>query len=185
MHPTLSGVQEVPITGWPHGRSANGGIDQIPLPISTGALWLAGKHLVCPDVARAMSSVGATIVVCLTEAHELHGRYPQYLEWLRNGAEGRAVWFAIPDLGVPALDELNALIDDLVVRLADGESLLVHCAAGFGRSGTVAACLLIALGMMQADALRLIALSRPMAGPEVGAQRDLVRSFVDYAQSKL
>ena len=55
--------------------------------------------------------------------------------------------------------------------------MLVHCAAGFGRSGTVAVCTLVALGVGRREALERVATDRPGAGPEVGAQRELVVRF--------
>ena len=52
--------------------------------------------------------------------------------------------------------------------------MLVHCGAGIGRAGTLAVCLLMEHGVAADDALALVARHRPMAGPEVGAQRELV-----------
>jgi protein-tyrosine phosphatase len=59
-------------------------------------------------------------------------------------------------------------------RLAGGGRVLVHCGAGIGRAGTVAVCVLMEHGVGRDDALALVARHRPMAGPEVGAQRHLV-----------
>ena len=67
-------------------------------------------------------------------------------------------------------------VDELAVRLRFGERLLVHCAAGIGRAGTTAVCVLIRLGMPMTDALATVRASRPMAGPEAGPQLDLVRA---------
>ncbi|NOX31753.1 MAG: dual specificity protein phosphatase family protein, partial [Actinobacteria bacterium] len=55
--------------------------------------------------------------------------------------------------------------------------VLVHCAAGIGRTGTTATMVLVALGLSVGDALELVGASRPMAGPEVGAQSRLVERF--------
>ena len=48
---------------WPHGRSADGGIDEIPIP-ADGRLWLCGKHVVGPDPQAAMDRVGADSIIC-------------------------------------------------------------------------------------------------------------------------
>ncbi len=70
----------------------------------------------------------------------------------------------------------------LVTRIRNGEHLLIHCAAGIGRTGTIAACILVELGMGSDDALTLIRSSRPGAGPEVGPQLDLVNAVARRAE---
>lgn len=165
------------MTDWLGPRGRNGGIDTIPLPRTSGGLSLCGKHAIGPDHAAAMAQCGATTVVCLVEDYELADRYPDYLSWLRAHVGTSAVWFPIHDLHAPSLPTTEPFITELVRRLDDGEHLLMHCAAGIGRTGTMATCVLMELGVTLADALALVALHRPMAGPEVGAQRDLVNAW--------
>ncbi|MDQ1425767.1 MAG: hypothetical protein QOD72_3265, partial [Acidimicrobiaceae bacterium] len=149
-------------------------IARVPLPGYAGALWLCGKHAVGPDPLAALARVGATTIVCLNERDELDDRYPDYVEWLSVNRDGDAVWFPIHDLHAPPLAAMRPLLDDLRQRLRDGERLLVHCGAGIGRAGTVATCLLMMMGVTRDDALRTVADHRPTAGPEGGAQRDLI-----------
>ena len=61
--------------------------------------------------------------------------------------------------------------------LAEGRSLLVHCGAGIGRAGTVAAALLVGFGVPLADALASVRAHRAMAGPEAGAQTHLLEAL--------
>jgi len=184
--------------GWLSDRQRDGGIDRIPLPAGVpGSLWLCGKHAIArqievlprgttdqPDPNRASRLVpgtrchvgfapGWSTVVCLTERHELEDRYPDYVDWL-DQAGGRAIWWPIADMHAPPLERMLPFVDDLVDRLRRGNSLLIHCGAGIGRAGTTAVCLLIRLGLERRMAERIVAEHRPMAGPEVGAQRDLV-----------
>lgn len=161
---------------WLGPRGRDGGIDTVPLPVHTGGLSLCGKHAIAPDVQAAMQKCGATTVVCLVEEREVAGHWPHYAEWLHANRGTTAVWFPIHDLNAPPLERTMPLLDDLVRRIDDGEHLLVHCAAGIGRAGTVAACILVRLGMSVDDALALVRASRPMAGPEVGPQLDLVNA---------
>lgn len=135
---------------------------------------MCGKHVVGPDPERALARAGADTIVCLTERHELADRYPAYVEWLGAHRGRRALWFPVPDLHALSLDDTRALVRALRARIDAGEHLLVHCAAGIGRAGTIATCLLIDFGLDRDRALAVVAANRPMAGPEVGAQRDLV-----------
>ena len=168
---------------WPRGRARDGGIDRVPLPDgASGALFLCGKHAIAPDVEAVLSATGGTTVVCLTERDELLDRYPAYVAWLDANRGHRAVWFPVPDLHAPNIDDALGVLADVRARLDGGDTVVVHCAAGIGRAGTFATCLLITMGMSADDALAHIAAHRPMAGPEVGAQRALVDSIAARAR---
>ena len=157
---------------WPGGRSIHGGVDEIPLPISTGRLWLCGKHFVAPDPDTALDTVGADRVVCLCEEGELALRYPAYPAWLRSSR--RAVWFPVPDLHAPAVGQVLPFLSRLRTDLAEGEGILMHCGAGVGRAGTLAAALLMSFGIARSRAVVTVGLHRPTAGPEAGAQEELL-----------
>lgn len=164
--------------GWPHGRSKDGGVDEIPLPgTERGALFLCGKHAVGPDPDALLRRVDATTIVCLNEAHELEARYPQFLAWLVQNAPHRAVHRPIPDLTAPTLDELAALVDEVYGRLVNGERVVVTCGAGIGRAGTVATAVLMRSGLAPDDALARVRAHRPMAGPESGTQTDVLLAY--------
>jgi protein-tyrosine phosphatase len=138
---------------------------------------LCGKQFIAPDPEAALAEVGATTAVCLSEAAELLERYPDYVEWLGKHQPERALWWPIPDLGAPDVDSALELLDQLRTRLAAGQRLLVHCGAGIGRAGTIAAGLLITFGYTQTEAIALVAAHRPMAGPEAGSQTELLEEL--------
>lgn len=156
-------------------RQRDGGIDLIPLPEGVhGELRLCGKRAIA-DGRFAHPSMPWTTVVCLCRRHELEHRYPAYVDWLDDPRSG-AVWWPIHDLAAAPVDDTLPFIDGLISRLRAGERLLVHCAAGIGRAGTTAACILVRLGTSVDDALRTVRESRAMAGPEVGPQLELVHA---------
>lgn len=157
---------------WPGPRGRHGGVDEVPLPGTAGRLWLCGKHYVGPAPELALESVGADRVVCLCERDELGERYPGYVDWLASSAA--ALWFPVPDLHAPDLDAALPFLRRLLGFLRAGEGLLLHCGAGIGRAGTLAAALLMGLGETREGALATVAAARPLAGPEAGAQAELL-----------
>lgn len=168
------------MTGWLSPRGRDGGIDEIPLPDGvTGRLWLCGKHRIGPDHHAVLDEVEATTVVCLVQEHELLDRYPAYLDFVRGGGDERrtAVWFPIHDLHAPPIDEARPFVESLVRRLRDGERMVVHCAAGIGRAGTMAVLMLMELGVERGDAAATVRANRPMAGPEGDGQTALVMGW--------
>jgi protein-tyrosine phosphatase len=166
---------------WPSDRSRDGGADRVPLPAGVpGALWLCGKHWIGPDGQRAHRQLGAEVVVCLCQRHELADRYPDYVAWLVAPAGPVPVsahWAPVHDLHAPPPEEADALIGVVTGHLKAGRSVLVHCGAGIGRAGTLAAAVLMALGLARAQALTEVAAARPLAGPEAGAQSDLLEAL--------
>jgi hypothetical protein len=168
---------------WLGPRSVDGGIDRIPLPHGAGVLSLCGKHVVGPDAEGALERAGATTIVCLNERYELEERYPEYVEWLDRHRHDRALWHPIPDLHAPPFEQVEPFVDDLVDRLMGGDSLLMHCGAGMGRAGTIAACVLIVMGAEPGDAVRTVAAHRPLAGPEAGAQQELIDQLAAHVRA--
>jgi protein-tyrosine phosphatase len=165
------------------GLNLDGGVHEIPVAAVAGRLWLCGKHVIGPDPDALLGQLGADTVVCLVERHELIDRYPNYVAWLEAAPPGRAVKFPVPDLSAPALTAMRPLLDDLATRLRAGESVVIHCGAGLGRAGTTAVALLILLGTSLDDALVHVRAHRPMAGPEVGSQLDLVMELAAHLAS--
>ena len=66
--------------------------------------------------------------------------------------------------------------DWLTNWLVAGEGVLVHCMAGLGRAGTIAAAMLIEGGMPAPDAMQLVRWVRPGAIQSV-AQEELLEAL--------
>jgi protein-tyrosine phosphatase len=152
------------------GRAWHGGFNEVPLPDGPGHLWVCGKDFVGPDPENALMSTGANTVVCLNEPFELVQEYPEYIEWLRANQPDRAIWHPVPDLGAPPLEAAASLLADLWMRIKRGQSLLFHCGAGIGRTGTISAGLLVTMGVPLAEATTTVKGARATAGPQAGPQ---------------
>lgn len=87
--------------------------------------------------------------------------------------------FPIEDFGVPGPHTLpvwRELQHEMLARLHAGEGVLVHCAAGLGRTGTMVATLLKALGDDGDSAIGRVRQARP-GTIETAAQEAFVRGF--------
>jgi len=86
--------------------------------------------------------------------------------------------FPIPDRQVPRSETKWAEVLDKVTRtLSDGKNVLVHCRQGIGRSGLVAACLLVKNGMSPGAAVESVSAARGLSVPETVEQRDWIDHY--------
>ena len=133
------------------------------------------------DLRRLSSHHGADVLVNLLEREEF-GRYgvPDVLERSREAGLG-VVHFPIEDVSTPRkaqTEEYAGLIWRVVGLLREGKTVVVHCRGGLGRTGTVAASVLVALGQKDPDAaIALVRKVRSDRAVETPAQEEYVRSF--------
>ncbi len=94
-------------------------------------------------------------------------------------AERRLTFLTHPiaDFHLPEIAEFSDLIQSLAGRLNAGESITVHCRAGIGRSGMVAACVLIALGHTATNAIAAVSDARGVSIPDTVEQADFISLF--------
>jgi protein-tyrosine phosphatase len=84
----------------------------------------------------------------------------------------------IPDRHVPRSEpKLMQVLDELDAALSKGKNVLVHCRQGVGRSGLVAACLLVRKGLSPGAAIDKISAARGVAVPETEEQREWIDHF--------
>jgi len=152
-------------------------IDEVPVPGTSGCIGMT----LCPgqkdpyaafgpwnrDLVTDLQAIrdwGASTIVTLIEEHEFNLLGLADFEANVSSAF-RWHWLPVEDGGVPdvGFESRWAVAGaELRGRLVAGERLLVHCRAGLGRTGVVAARLLVEFGMTPRRAL--IAVRRARAG---------------------
>jgi protein-tyrosine phosphatase len=86
--------------------------------------------------------------------------------------------FPIPDRQIPRSEAKGAdILDRVTRRLTDGKNVVVHCRQGIGRTGLVAACLLVKKGMSPGAAVELVSAARGVSVPETTEQRDWIDHY--------
>ena len=152
---------------------------------SLGGRW---ERDLAADLRELEETHGADALVSLMEEHE-YGGYgiPELLEEGGIDSNIEVVRFAIKDMGIPReaeAQEFEAMISSVVERLRGGQTVVVHCRGGLGRTGTVAACTLVALGRHSADeAIGAVREARPGTVQTAG-QEDFVRRFEKTTRSR-
>jgi protein-tyrosine phosphatase/nicotinamidase-related amidase/aminoglycoside phosphotransferase (APT) family kinase protein len=128
------------------------------------------------DLAQ-LRSAGATRLLCLSTDAEL--------EWAGVsdlGSRARAAGLdyrslAVPDQGTPEQREALEVVHWCYAGTRAGESVVVTCLGGLGRSGTVVACCLIAAGMTSDEAIVTVRAARGPRAVETVAQENFVATF--------
>lgn len=106
------------------------------------------------DLRRLVEEYGTRVLVSLMEDHELKNVKIASLPE-RAAALGIEVWrHPIVDVSAPTeLCPTQSLVQRIIDRLRRGDTVVVHCLGGRGRTGTIVSCVLVALGATAADAI--------------------------------
>ena len=163
-----------------------------PLPVGNGQLGLTfcpgkrGDSVYGAPWARdlytdlmAIRASGATTVVSLMERFEFDMLGVPELPEQVPGFDMDWIHLPIRDVDVPAapFDEVwPRVLPSLMERLGAGERIVLHCRGGLGRTGLVAALLLIEHGTDPDTAIRRVRGARPGA-IETERQEAYVRAY--------
>jgi ADP-ribosyl-[dinitrogen reductase] hydrolase len=122
-----------------------------------------GQRNLDADLAT-IDAFGAEILITLVEAHEFHRLgVPDFADQARRRSF-RWYHVPIPDFGTPSATTWpawDAARDDVRHVIDRGGCLALHCAAGLGRTGTIAAKLLSERGLTADAAIAEIRRLRP------------------------
>jgi protein-tyrosine phosphatase len=118
-----------------------------------------------------------TVVSLLTpdEEHEL-----QLQDESREAKAQGIAFLSLPirDRQVPDSESsLNSMLNRVDEVLSSGKNVLIHCRQGIGRTGLVAACLLVNKGWESDAAIRLLSAARGIAVPETEEQRSWIQKY--------
>jgi hypothetical protein len=145
-----------------------------------GTLWLAsmpGRMEPWASFLEEARRAGLHQVVCLTPMHEVRSLSPDYHTAITAGTLPFH-WETIEmrNFGIAlAGDTFTLGVVRIATALRQGDNVMLHCAAGIGRTGTTAACVLKALGMDRDEALRCV--QRAGSNPESAEQTGLIDRF--------
>ena len=157
----LVGDPKIVVTGFPGLVVRQDG----SLDLCKGTLESEMRRLVVHKVALMVGLIEDTELCCID--------YDDVVDAARR-ALIRTTRFPLRDFSAPPPaqeHDWQKLLSDAARVLRQGRSIAVHCMAGDGRSGLLAACLLVDLGFPATYALRELRAARPQA-IETGVQLD-------------
>jgi protein-tyrosine phosphatase len=137
------------------------------------------------DEIKALHEVGVTVLVSLLERSEILELHLTAEAALCAANSLEYLNFPIADNNVPSLHPTTLdFLRGLKTSLEQNQHVVVHCRMGLGRSGLVAACLLIMVGLSPEQALLKLSELRGLDVPDTIEQREWVFDFARYWQAQ-
>lgn len=101
-----------------------------------------------------------------------------------NGSDIDYLHLAVEDFGAPNIEELVQAVDFIDQQISSGKAVMVHCAAGKGRTGAVLAAYLVKKQNLSAEqAIEKVRGMRPGSVQSI-SQETAVSMYEKYLKSK-
>lgn len=143
----------------------------------SGAIW---KRDLDVDLARLKNELAVSKLVCLLETEEMTQLGIPDLLQKANQLGIETTHFPVDDNGKPeSMEQFKQTVSFATTALAKGETVLIHCKGGRGRTGMLAAACLVEQGYGPEEAIKTVKHYRDGA-LTVEIKCEAVR---DYAQS--
>jgi protein-tyrosine phosphatase len=144
--------------------------------IGKGCLAIMAHPASAGSVASTISEIatlGFHQVVSLLEPAEARALGLAEEAELVTAQSMKFISYAIPDMGLPARsDDFARLAQNLFTRIDAGTNTLIHCRGGIGRSGLLAAAVLLLDGKDVREAFAQVSRMRGRQVPETAQQGD-------------
>jgi len=136
-----------------------------------------GQDWLRDEVAEWKDAGIATVLSLLTPEEESDlGLHDEASEVKRSGM--RFLSFPIPDMQVPSSETaVGAILEKLDSDLASAKNVVIHCRQGIGRTGLIAASLLVSKGASSGAAVETVSAARGLRVPETPEQRRWVDQY--------
>lgn len=157
-------------------RKIHGKITKRPTNFS----WLIDAKLAGSGMPTTLEEInwvksqGVKSIVTMTE-YGLPSTWVDGIEYLHVPTE---------DLTAPDIDKIDSTVDFIAERIKNNEPVMVHCAAGIGRTGTILASYLIKYKKMSSkEAIEKVREERP-GSIQSTSQEIAVSSYEKFLKSK-
>ncbi len=136
------------------------------------------------DLIALRDDFKTNLLVSLIEEHEFaHLRIPTLREQVPlYGME--VLWFPIRDQSVPtSTEKFHEAVRLIVERLSEGKTVVIHCMGGLGRTGLVAAAVLVATTELNPQEAVLVVRRARQDAIETAEQSEFVSTFYRHLQN--